>query len=168
MGLQRASTLPIINKSFTVLSDHGSLQWMYSWKNAPLRVKRWLASLASFDFSVVYRPGPKNVVADALSRAPASSESVQVTVITENEPKKMEIKKFDIDKAKKFDLKTDFPAYRNWAIDITEDKEYGPLVKHLNKIKDLKEDKKAYERWKNKVHNIQNGKRSLNEKYSGR
>jgi Integrase zinc binding domain len=62
-----------------LLTDHGSLQWMNTWQDASLRVRRWLASIQMFSYKTVYRPGPKNVIADALSRAP--NETIKINSI---------------------------------------------------------------------------------------
>ena len=36
----------------------------------PMRIARWSARLLNYNYSIQYRPGKNNVVADALSRLP--------------------------------------------------------------------------------------------------
>ena len=55
-------------KPFTVLSDHQSLRFFTTQPLLSARQARWKDSLAEFDFSIRYIEGPKNTVADALSR----------------------------------------------------------------------------------------------------
>jgi hypothetical protein len=53
---------------FTVLSDHQSLRYFTTQPDMSARQARWKDKLAEFDFTIRYIEGPKNVVADALSR----------------------------------------------------------------------------------------------------
>ena len=39
---------------------------------------RWLSSLASYDFNIVYRPGSSNVDADILSRYPGNQDCTEI------------------------------------------------------------------------------------------
>ncbi|GMF48955.1 unnamed protein product [Phytophthora fragariaefolia] len=50
---------PIAYGTFTIITDHAALKW-----------------LQEYEFQVEYRPGATNIVADALSRAPASVRTV--------------------------------------------------------------------------------------------
>ena len=50
-----------------VYSDHESLRWM---KNSTSgRVQRWSLTLMEFSITLVYIPGPVNIIADWLSRS---------------------------------------------------------------------------------------------------
>jgi hypothetical protein len=55
-------------RQFTILSDHRSLQHFTTQPLLSARQARWKDLLAEFDFIIQYIEGPKNVVADALSR----------------------------------------------------------------------------------------------------
>ena len=58
----------LLGKHFTVATDHQPLKWLLSAKEPAPRLARWLITLNSFDFTVVYRKGSNNGNADALSR----------------------------------------------------------------------------------------------------
>ena len=49
-------------------TDHRALEYFMTTKQLNQRQARWAEVLAEFYFSIVYRPGAKNVLADTLSR----------------------------------------------------------------------------------------------------
>ena len=53
---------------FIVKTDHYSLKYLLDQRLATLPQHHWVGKLLGFDFSVEYKPGSTNVVADALSR----------------------------------------------------------------------------------------------------
>uniref|UniRef100_A0A0C9RUK2 RNA-directed DNA polymerase n=1 Tax=Fopius arisanus TaxID=64838 RepID=A0A0C9RUK2_9HYME len=55
---------------FTVVTDHQSLKWLLKMENPTGRVGRWSIFLQQYDFTVLYRKGIDNLVADTLSRCP--------------------------------------------------------------------------------------------------
>lgn len=60
-------------RKFTLLTDHQALATLLSEKGSgrkPLRIGRWTARLLNYTFTVQYRKGEQNKVADALSRNP--------------------------------------------------------------------------------------------------
>ena len=62
----------VYGRQFTLITDHQALKTLLSSGGSghrPLRLHRWADRLFQYNFSVVYRPGRFNVVADCLSRA---------------------------------------------------------------------------------------------------
>jgi len=55
-------------RKFTVITDHYSLQYLFTQPQLSGRQARWLEFLQQFDFKIEHKPGKLNVVADALSR----------------------------------------------------------------------------------------------------
>lgn len=54
--------------TFTIISDHSALKWLFSKKNPTGRLGRWVYELMEYDFKVIHRKGAQNIVPDALSR----------------------------------------------------------------------------------------------------
>ncbi|XP_064475837.1 uncharacterized protein K02A2.6-like [Ornithodoros turicata] len=60
-------------RPFTLETDHQALQTLLSTQGTghrPLRISRWVSRLLSYNFTVVYKKGKDNEIADALSRLP--------------------------------------------------------------------------------------------------
>ncbi|KAE9267076.1 hypothetical protein PR003_g31906, partial [Phytophthora rubi] len=57
-------------KPFVIYTDHASLRTATSSRHLSLRMARWLSFFAEYNFTVEYKPGKQNVLADALSRRP--------------------------------------------------------------------------------------------------
>lgn len=51
---------------FIVWTDHRNLEYIRSAKRLNARQARWALFFMRFDFSISYRPGSKNAMADAL------------------------------------------------------------------------------------------------------
>ncbi|XP_064468475.1 uncharacterized protein LOC135379159 [Ornithodoros turicata] len=64
---------------FAIQTDHQALAWLSRLKNPAGRLARWSLTLQRYDFSIEYRRGTSNKVADALSRAPLPLEDVVTT-----------------------------------------------------------------------------------------
>lgn len=58
----------LLGRHFILETDHRTLQWLHMMKDANNRITRRYLSLQTYDFTVQYRPGKFNVVADCLSR----------------------------------------------------------------------------------------------------
>lgn len=60
---------------FDLYTDHQALCWVMSMANASGRLARWRLRLLEHDFTIHYRKGLKNQVADAVSRLPTLGET---------------------------------------------------------------------------------------------
>ncbi|GMF33950.1 unnamed protein product [Phytophthora fragariaefolia] len=66
----------LYGRAFTIITDHAALKWLMTRPNLAGRLHRWSLVLQEYEFQVEYRPGATNVVADALSRVPASVRTI--------------------------------------------------------------------------------------------
>ena len=64
---------------FTVRTDHEALEWLASARYKNAKLERWALRLQEFDFSVQYKKGCENVVADCLSRLPPEGTLLPVS-----------------------------------------------------------------------------------------
>ena len=62
----------LLGTHFQVRTDHGSLSWLYNFKNPEGQLARWLEQLQEYNFSVIHRQGKRHGNADALSRMPCT------------------------------------------------------------------------------------------------
>ena len=60
---------------FLIRTDHGSLTWLFNFKEPEGQIARWLQLLSTYDFTIQHRPGSSHKNADALSRRPCKEES---------------------------------------------------------------------------------------------
>ena len=60
---------------FMVRTDHNALKWMLTLNDPTGRLMRWRLRLMEFSYEIIYRPGRKHQVPDALSRVPRAPDS---------------------------------------------------------------------------------------------
>ena len=63
-------------QKFTIHTDHNALRWLMSLEDPSGQLARWSLLIQQFDFDIVHRPGVVNTNADALSRQPYNSYSL--------------------------------------------------------------------------------------------
>jgi hypothetical protein len=78
----------LYGRVFKLVTDHQSLKTLLTTGGSghrPLRLHRWSDRLFQYSFTVSYRPGRLNVVADCLSRASADVPEVGISTSADNE-----------------------------------------------------------------------------------
>ena len=60
----------LVHLPFTLKTDQFSLKYLWEQKEVPSQYAKWLVKLMGFQFTIEYREGKSNKVADALSRMP--------------------------------------------------------------------------------------------------
>ena len=60
---------------FDLYTDHQSLKWIFNLSDASGRLARWRLRLMESDFTIKYKKGAANTVADAISRLPTYGET---------------------------------------------------------------------------------------------
>ncbi len=74
----------LYGRRFTVVTDHRGLINMMDGKQVNRRIYNWSLKLSMYDFTIVYRAGKENIVADELSRCHGDGVvSDRVTLLTE-------------------------------------------------------------------------------------
>jgi hypothetical protein len=63
-------------RRFEVKTDHYSLKYLLDQRSSTIPQHHWVGKLLGFDFSVEYKPGHTNAVADALSRRDTPEEGL--------------------------------------------------------------------------------------------
>lgn len=58
----------IMDKHFYIKTDHWALKFLTEQKVSNLLQQKWLSKLMGFTYTILYRQGKDNTVADALSR----------------------------------------------------------------------------------------------------
>ena len=60
----------LVSQKFLLRTDHGSLRWLFSFKEPEGQMARWLERLARFQFDIEHHPGRKHGNSDGMSRIP--------------------------------------------------------------------------------------------------
>lgn len=67
----------VYGKSFTIMSDHRPLIYLFSMKDPSSRLLKFRLALEEYNFKIVYVKGKDNSVADALSRISVTSDTLK-------------------------------------------------------------------------------------------
>ena len=67
----------LIGRKFLVRTDHGSLRWLFRFKEPEGQIAQWLEILNTYDFEIEHQPGRLHGNADALSRIPCKQCGLQ-------------------------------------------------------------------------------------------
>lgn len=79
----------LIGREFIVHCDNKPLQWLHKNVNSASRLFRWYAGLSEYKYSIQFKPGKDNVVADELSRNfPEHVDDDDISGEKENEMKR--------------------------------------------------------------------------------
>ena len=70
----------------TIFTDHGNLRWLFDQAQTG-RLARWVCKLQQYNITIAYIPGPKNTVADALSRYGIETTVVNHMTLRQRVPK---------------------------------------------------------------------------------
>eukprot|EP00253_Pinus_taeda_P024492 PITA_24492 len=70
----------LVGRSFTLKSNHQSLQYLFTQTDLNARQRRWSEFLSEYDFGISYIKGKENVVADALSKRPRIFSLIPIKV----------------------------------------------------------------------------------------
>ena len=60
----------MLGRHFTLRTDHGSLTWLWNFKDPEGQLACWLERLQEYNFNIVHRPGRRHGNDDGLSRLP--------------------------------------------------------------------------------------------------
>ncbi|CAH2210260.1 jg2077, partial [Pararge aegeria aegeria] len=70
----------LYGRTFTIVTDHKPLQWLFNCKDPGSRLIRWRLKLEEYNYDIKYKKGKVNANADALSRYPVNP----ITIYTNN------------------------------------------------------------------------------------
>jgi hypothetical protein len=69
----------LVGNKFVVKTDHNSLKYFLEQKDLSEHQHKWVTKVHAFDFDIEYVKGKKNIVADALSRRPATCSLMEIS-----------------------------------------------------------------------------------------
>jgi hypothetical protein len=70
----------LVGSKFVVKTNHNNLKYFLEQKDLSERQQKWVTEVQAFDFDIECVKGRKNIVADALSRRPATCSLMEVSV----------------------------------------------------------------------------------------
>lgn len=76
----------LVGQTFTIKTDQQSLKFLLEQRIGTPAQQKWLTKLLGYDFSIEYKRGKKNRVADELSRRDKAVEEGVLTTITFPQP----------------------------------------------------------------------------------
>lgn len=100
----------IYGRKFTLETDHQPLSWLAKLKEPNARLNRWKLRLQEYDYSIKYKKGSTNYVADALSRIEIHAISDEATIHSNAD-----------DSSTGFGIKLAHPPYRMNRIIVSRD-----------------------------------------------
>jgi hypothetical protein len=69
----------LVGSKFVVKTDHNNLKYFLDQKDLSEHQQKWVTKVHAFDFDIEYVKGKKNIVADALSRRPATFSLMEIS-----------------------------------------------------------------------------------------
>ena len=78
----------LYGRQFLLRTDHGSLRWLFNFKEPEGQVARWIETLSTFTFDIEHRPGKQHGNADGLSRRPCKQcgqEGAELVCLVQSE-----------------------------------------------------------------------------------
>ena len=77
--LSRSSDSTYWVVKFKIKTDHNSLKYFLEQNELNERQQKWVSKVQAYDFEIEYVKGKNNIVADALSRRPASLSLMSIS-----------------------------------------------------------------------------------------
>lgn len=74
----------LYGKSFTIITDHKPLVYLYNFNNPSSRLMRWRLLMEEYDYKVIYKKGSLNCNADSLSRM-YNVSNININNVSESE-----------------------------------------------------------------------------------
>ena len=124
----------LIGRKFLVRTDHGSLRWLFQFKEPEGQIARWLEILNTYDFEIEHRPGRLHGDADALLRIPCKQcglqDQPQVAVTTRSQARTLEDTKSHPDKDEISAPKEEDPTWlQRWSlVQIRKEQEEDDII----------------------------------------
>ena len=75
----------LFGKPFTICTDHQALTWLFKLKEPNAKLARWKLRLQEFDYKIIYKPGKRNLNADALSRIKINAMETESVIVNPDE-----------------------------------------------------------------------------------